>query len=379
MAGTPWNRVALGALAVLAALAVLLVVTDDPAPDPRPPAPPEPPRLLFGGALWTMPGGLSQTPGSPGVRDGLALVSQDGVTLVELATGMPRWHVLAGERLAGSADTYSSGGTLLGSGVLVRTRSGIAVLSRADGTVRWRAPVHAGAGERYVPVAADDRVVLVTIGPVRGGAPRVIAFDTATGRQRWLRAGLTPYSIAGPVVVGVTPPGTVAAWHLADGTPAWTLAGFTAARVALTAGGAVLVEGDAGGARPVRRVVAAATGEVLADLGGDPRTGPCAADTGTLIACPRARGPGDLVFETYDVGAGRVGTVASHQQPRAVCLVARDRLFGASERSYFAVTGRGRPVADHLPGRPVAVSGDYLVLRGDGGDPPLTSVYRMRK
>lgn len=375
---TPWNKVAVGALALLAAAAVLVVVTGDPAPDPDP-VHPEPARLLDGRLLWTRPGGLSATPGSPGVRDGLALLQHDGLTLVDLRTGDERWTVRPAARLAGSQEVYSSGGTLLGAGVLVRTSGGVALLSRDDGSVRWRAPVRAGAGERYVPVAADDRIALVTVGPIRGGAPLVLAVDAATGERRWSRDGLTPYAIAGDVVVGVTAGGAVAAWDLATGATAWTYTGLAAARVALTAGDAVLVEGRGRSEAPVRRVLSAATGELLAQLGGDPRTGPCAADAATLIACPLVRGRDELAFETFGLGDHLVRTLSGGYRPQAVCLVGPDDLFAAAESAYFAVDRRGRLVADRLPGRPIAVSGDYLVVRTDTGDPRLTSVYRMRK
>jgi outer membrane protein assembly factor BamB len=245
--------------------------------------------------------------------------------------------------------------------------------------VRWHVPVRAGAGERYVPVAADDRVALVTVGSIRGGAPRVVAVDTATGAVRWTRDGLIPYSIAGDVVVGVTAGGVVAAWDLATGATAWTYTGLADVRVALTARGTVLVEGHAGSGMPLRRVLSARTGELLAQLGSDPRTGPCAADEATLIACPLARGRGDLVFETYGLADHLVRTLSGGYRPQAVCLVGPDALYAAAESAYFAVDRRGRLVAGRLPGRPVAVSGAYLVVRTDTGDPPLTSVYRLRK
>lgn len=375
---TPWNKVALGALALVAAAAVLVVVTGNPASEPDP-ADPEPSHLLDGDLLWTRPGGVSATPGSSGVRDGLALLQHDGLTLVDLRTGDELWTVRPAARLAGSTEVYSSGGILIGAGVLVRTRGGIALLARADGSVRWRAPVRAGAGERYVPVAADDRTALVTVGPIRGGAPRVLAVDTGTGQVRWTRDGLSPYAIAGDTVVGVTADGTVAAWDLATGATAWTYDGLSAARVALTASDVVLVEGGTGSGSPVRRVLSAATGELLAQLGGDPRTGTCAADGATLIACPLVRGRDDLVFETFGLADHLVRTLSGGYRPRAVCLVGPDDLFAAADADYIAVDRRGRLVADRLPGRPVAVSGDYLVVRTDTGDPPLTSVYRMRK
>jgi hypothetical protein len=382
MAAAPWQKVAPGVLAVLAAAAFLVVVTDDPGADPDPARPgpsPRPTVQLVGESLWSRVGDLSTTPGTPAARDGLVLVARDGLTLVELSTGRARWTVPAGARLAGSSEVYSSGGTLVGAGVLVRTRTGIALLSRDDAGVRWRAPVRAAAGERYVLAAADDRTALVTVGPTRGGVPRVVALDVRTGRPRWAREGLSPSAIAGDVVVGVRVgagvgsagrDGPVTAWHLATGATAWTLTGFTTARVALTAGESVLVEGRTPQGTLVRRAVRAATGAPLADLGGDPRAGLCATDDRTLIACPHGR-----AVETFD--GHRRQTYAGDFQARSVCLVGPDHVFAADATSYFALDRRGRPVASYLPGRPVAVSGDHLVLRGDAGDPPVLSVYEL--
>lgn len=374
MAATPRQRIAPGALAVLAAAALLVVVTDDPGADPDPvrPSPaPDATSQVLGESRWSRVGDLSTTPGTPGARDGLVLVQRDGLTLVDLTTGRPRWTVAAGARLTGGTDVYSSGGTLVGAGVLVRTRAGIALLSREDGSVRWRAPVRAAAGERYVLAAADDRTALVTIGPTRGGTPRVAAVDVRTGRPRWARQGLSPpYAIAGDVVVGSSGE-TVAAWDLATGDTAWTPTGFATTRVALTAGDTVLVEGATPRGTPVRRVVRAATGEPMADLG-DPRAGLCATDSRTLIACPRGG-----AVETFELAGHRRHTLSGDYRARSVCLVGPGHLFAASATGYFALDRRGRLVARDLPGRPVAVDGDHLVLRGDAGDPPVMSAYAL--
>jgi hypothetical protein len=370
MAATPWQKLAPGVLAVLAAAALLVVVTDDPGAHPDPVSPAPPPTIL-GDSLWSRVGDLSTTPDTPGARDGLVLVQRDGLTLVDLTTGQARWTVPAGARLAGGTEVYSSGGTLVGVGVLVRTRTGIALLLRDDGRVWWRAPVRAAAGERYVLAATDDRTAVVTVGPTRGGAPRVVVLDVDTGRPRWAREGLSPNAIAGDVVVG-SAAGTVTAWDLATGDTAWTLAGFTTARVALTAGDVVLVEGRTQRGTVVRRVVRAATGEPLADLGGDPRAGLCATDHRTLIACPRGG-----AVEIFELAGHRLRTLSGDYQARSVCLVGPDHLFAAGTKSYFALDRRGRLLAPHLPGRPVAVGGDHLVLRGDAGDPPVMSVYEL--
>ncbi|MGH3762342.1 PQQ-binding-like beta-propeller repeat protein [Actinophytocola sp.] len=383
MAGTPWDRVALGALAVLAVVAALTVVTDDPPRDADRPGPAS--ELLGAEPDWIRVGGLAAAPGSSGVRNGLVLLRQDGgLTLTDLRTGEPRWTVRAAARLAGSTEVFSGGGILVGAGVLVRTRTGIAMLSPDDGTVRWRSVVRAPPGERYALVAADDETALVTVGPTRGGPPSVVAVDVGGGERRWARAGMWPHGIAGDVVVGETAlaGGTVAAWDLATGVPAWTLTGFVTARVALTADDDVLVEGRTGPSRWARRVLEAATGEPLADLG-DPRAGPCATDWRTLIACPLVRGGRDHAVETFGVADRRVRILSGDYRPEYVCLVGAGHVFGASPRSYFAVAagsrGAGRLVARDLPGRPVAVTERYLVLRHDSGDPPSTSVYRLRK
>ncbi|MGH3879210.1 MAG: PQQ-binding-like beta-propeller repeat protein [Actinophytocola sp.] len=393
MAGNPWSKVALGALAVVAAAAVLVVATDEPAPDP---ARPEPTRsadpdgateLLGDGPAWTQPGSPVATPGSPGVRNGLVLLQREEgrgeLVLVDLRTGEPRWSLPFDSALAGSAERFAGGGILIGNGVLVRTRTGVALLSLETASLRWRADVRSGAGERYVLAAANDETVLVTVGPTRGGPPRVLALDAGTGQRRWERAGLMPHGMAGGVVVGETAPGgTVAAWSTASGATAWTLAGFASARVALTADDDVLVEGRTDAGEPVRRVYEANDGEQLVELG-DPGVGACATDGVRLIACPRANGPRDRVLQTFDVADRRTRTLSGEFRPEFVCLVGPDHVFAASAEAYFVVARGGALVAPDLPGRPVAATEDHLLLRsdvaGDTADPPLTSAYRLRK
>jgi outer membrane protein assembly factor BamB len=386
MAGNPWSKVALGALAVVAAVAVLIVATDEPAPDP---ARPEPSgsagatELLGDAPVWTQPGSPVATPGSPGVRNGLVLLQREEgrgeLVLVDLRTGAPRWSLPFDLALAGSAERFAGGGILIGNGVLVRTRTGVALLSLETASLRWRADVRSGAGERYVLAAANDETVLVTVGPTRGGPPRVLALDAGTGARRWERAGLTPHGMAGGVVVGETSPGgTVAAWSTANGATAWTLAGFASARVALTADDDVLVEGRTDAGEPVRRVYEAGDGEQLVDLG-DPGVGACATDGVTLIACPRANGPRDRVLQTFDVADRRTRTLSGEFRPEFACLVGQDHVFAASAEAYFAVARGGALAASDLPGRPVAATEDYVLLRNTAADPPLTSAYRLRK
>jgi outer membrane protein assembly factor BamB len=378
--GVAWHKVAVGALALVAAAALFAVVTDEPAPDAKP-APDEPSALLAEPPAWGRAGDLSAAPGSTGVRDGLALVSFQGLSLVDLDTGDARWTVPPGGRLAGSTELYSSGGTLLRSGVLVRTRTGVALLSRDDGTVVWHVPVRAGAGERYVPVAADDRTALVTVGPTRGGAARVIAIDVASGRQRWSRDGLVLSAMADGVVVGTvvgtTPGGAVAAWDLDTGRTAWTHSDSDSARVTLTAGDAVLVEGR--GAAPARQVVSATSGELLAKLAGHPGTGTCATDGRTLIACPLVRAGGRSAFELYDVPARRVSALSGDFDVRSVCLVTANLIVGANDEGYLVVDREGRVRSSHLPDRPLAVDGKYLVTRSGPAGPPTISAYRLNK
>jgi outer membrane protein assembly factor BamB len=374
--GVAWHKVAVGALALVAAVALFVVVTDEPAPDAKP-APPDPGVLFAEPPAWGRVGDLSAAPGSTGVRDGLALVSFQGLSLVDLDTGDARWTVPPGGRLAGSTELYSSGGTLLRAGVLVRTRSGVALLSRDDGTVVWRVPVRADAGERYVPVAADDRTALVTVGPTRGGTARVIAVDVATGTQRWSRDGLLLSAMAEGVVVGTTAGGAVAAWDLDTGRTAWTLSDSLGARVTLTAGAAVLVEGQ--GAAPARQVVSATSGELLAKLAGHPSTGTCATDGRTLIACPLVRAGGRSAFELYDVRARRVSAMSGDFDVRSACLVTASLIVGANDEGYFVVDRDGRVRASNLPDRPLAADGNYLVTRAGPADPPRISAYRLNK
>jgi outer membrane protein assembly factor BamB len=373
--GVAWHKIAVGALALVAAVAVFAVVTDEPPPDERP-APDVVPVLLTEPQAWGRVGDLSAAPGSTGVRDGLALVSFEGLTLVDLDTGDARWTVPPGGRLAGSTEVYSSGGTLLRAGVLVRTRTGIALLSRDDATVVWRLGVRSGAGERHVPDAADDRTALVSVGPTRGGLTRVIAVDVASGTQRWSRDGMILSAMADGVAVGTTDRG-VAAWDLGTGRTVWTRDDVTAIRGTLTAGDAVLVESQ--DTTPGREIVSATTGELVAKLAGHPSTGTCATDGRTLIACPLVRAGGRSAFELYDVRARRVTAVSGDYDVRSVCLVTANLIVGANDAGYFVVDRHGRLRAPHLPDRPVAADGKYLVTRSGRAGPPTISAYRVNK
>lgn len=374
MAGTPWHRIALGALAAVATAAVLAVATDERPPDPVRPRPVAP--LLTDGPVWTRIGTPVSTPGSPSARGGLVLLQRaEGrgeLILVDLETGVLRWSLPFGAPLSGGADRYAGGAILIGNGVLVRTRTGIALLSAAAGRMLWRTPIRSGPGERHVLAAADDETALVTVFPTRGGVPRVVAVDLSAGAPRWARAALSPYGLVADVVVGVTAPrGTVAAWDAATGAPRWVLTGLASARVALMADDDVLVEGRTAAGEPVRWLLEAGTGERLAEFG-DPRGGGCATDGVTLIACPR-----DGTFETWGVADRQRRTVSGDFRPEVACLVGPDHIFAAGARSYFAA-GRGGTLADPaLPGRPVAVSEGHLLLRTDTGNPPLTSAYRL--
>jgi hypothetical protein len=114
MAGNPWSKVALGALAVVAAAAVLIVATDEPAPDPVRPEPSgsaDATELLGDAPVWTQPGSPVATPGSPGVRNGLVLLQREEgrgeLVLVDLRTGEPRWSLPFDLALAGSAERFA--------------------------------------------------------------------------------------------------------------------------------------------------------------------------------------------------------------------------------------------------------------------------------
>ncbi|HEY0451518.1 PQQ-binding-like beta-propeller repeat protein [Actinophytocola sp.] len=387
---------AVGALVAVAAVAVALVVTDDPGrQQPGPtvaPAPRPVPVLLDEEPEWSRLGALA-APEHLSVRDGTVLMYRPGeLSLVDLRTGEPRWTVRTGAALpggpattgtTGTTGTYDGGGLLVGDGVLVRyragPRTGIARLAAADGSVAWRREL---AGPLDL-VTADDRRALVMV----GGA-RVVALDVGRGGPLWERTGLWPYAIAGDVVVGETvrgvrrtgPPteGTVAAWNLATGAPAWTLADLAPARVTLTAGDVVLVDGFRTG-RPERGrwVVDARTGRRVHEVGAAPVEDSCATDGRTLVACAVVEDSGALDIETFRVAGRRVETLRGDYRSQAVRLVGPDHLVAGDSRHFVALDRRGRVVARNLPYPPAAITGEYLL--SSVGDPPLIAAYRFQK
>ncbi|MPZ83015.1 MAG: PQQ-binding-like beta-propeller repeat protein [Actinophytocola sp.] len=381
---------AVGALVLVAAAAVVVVATGDPPedkPEPPPTVPPTamaaPAPLLGDSSDWSRLGALA-APERLAVRDGAVLMVLNGeLTLVDIESGDPRWTVRTGAALRGATETYDGAGLLIGDGVLVtyRTggRAGVARLSTADGAVQWRREL----GARVELETADDRVVLVVV-----DAARVVALDVTAGRPYWARTGLWPHAVAGDVVVGETvrneqrtgrpTEGTVAAWDLATGEPRWTLADLDPARVTLTAGDVVLVEGfpAAGPKIPTTWVVDAGTGRRLTALGTAPLEDNCATDGRTLIACSVLESSGSLDIDAFWVEDREVETLNGDFTSHAVYLVGPSLIVAGDSKHYVAIDRGGRLIARNLPYRPVAITGEYLLT--STSQAPLLEVFRLR-
>lgn len=399
MSGLRWNRTvlgSLGALLLVAAAAVTVVATDDLTDDKTAyptertteptvaPAPVVAPVQLADEPDWSRLGALA-APALLAVRDGTVLMFGDGeLALVDLRTGDPRWTVRTGAALRGGTETYAGGGLLIGGGVLVTYRAGgragIARLSTADGSVQWRREL----GTRVEPVTADDRIALVEVDD-----GRMVALDVVAGQPYWAAPGRWPHVIAGDVVVGETvrderrsdPPagGTVAAWDLATGAPRWTLAGLNPARVTLSAGDVVLVEGfpAAGPKVPAKWVLDARTGRRLSVLGTAPLANNCATDGRTLIACSVLERSGALDIDVYWVEDREAQTLLGDFTLHVVYLVGPTLIVAGDSKHYVALDRGGRLVARNLPYRPVAITGDYLLASAAG--PPLLVAHRLHK
>ncbi|MDS0260182.1 PQQ-binding-like beta-propeller repeat protein [Haloarcula sp. S1CR25-12] len=125
--------------------------------------------------LWTTDLGASLT--DPVVAGETLYVGADeALHAVDARTGDQQWQ----QSLSGTAETP----WVVGESVMVPTDSGVAALAVADGSERWNAdlPSKVDAGV----FAADHGVYAL----VDGEEPTVVAFDSASGTERW-RTALT--------------------------------------------------------------------------------------------------------------------------------------------------------------------------------------------
>ena len=369
-------------LAVLAALAV----TGCSTPEAQPPAPTTTttpakstlPRLdVAAEATWT-----GHEVFDAQLRDGTALViGHRAFQVIDTETGDVRWEVDSATDLGDGATWDSSIGTphLVGEGRNLAVVSsyyrpskveyGLALFSAEDGRVLWRTTTDEGAKLRV----ADDRIVLVTV--TEGGTVvepsdlRMIAFDTRTGDKLWERTGTWPTAIAGDTVLGVNVLGeddstlsvnldaVAAAFDAATGKPRWDLGSrYRGSEVVFAVGDTVLVHATTSTKEEAELVlVSTKTGKHVADIGAS-ESALCVTDRDTTIGC-FLNGNSVAVYGLDDQEVTHV-TVEDVLE-----AVGQNRIFlGGVGDSHYSVDLTGKKLDEQLPGEPVTITDDHLVV-----------------
>jgi hypothetical protein len=402
-------------LAGLTVVAAVLGGCDTVESTPKPPEPTVKPVELTA-MPWTVKADQDTI---PQLRDGVVLyVDQydiDGdvskeqrIVLADAATGTPRWT--SGGALPGGLvwDALTRPVLVAHDGavaVLVEycTTScvgnpggdGIALLSGTDGSVLWQAKTVTGTADAQTRLhVVDDDTAVVTVQPGTGTfgvddpkALRVLAFDLATGKERWETSGVWPQRIAGDVLLGAVgkqePPAhpdfapppvddgeetTVAALDLATGRELWRT---PATRLVAVAGNSALVFGAA------QEVVDALTGQRIADFADAASPYGCAGNVdSTLIACATRDAQRIRTFDTRDRSmAVSRGFAAS--------TVWRDRVIDWDGDPVTTVDRAGNRVDDPLPGAIIDASGDFVLVadmetRGPTVEATHVVVHRLK-
>jgi outer membrane protein assembly factor BamB len=346
--------------------------------------------------LWT--GG---TKGAPRRADGFALHGEslvmfngpdkdhlDRLSVVDAATGKPRWSVSPARPLPGGhGESWYGRGTFDSPQVVDRGRDwgvlvttvregstrqkayGLALLSGENGQVLWRRPLVAAtdapAHDRYVYPAqllTDGGTALVSLHPEAGGPLaelKLTAVDALSGKRLWTRTGLRPSALAAGSVVATEWPGptsaplddtrtgTVTVLSAATGRTRWSLSGRMPAASAFAVAAGLLVVREVRNGRlgaPVILDVTAGT-----EVGRMPETtGNCADDGTALIACDTLV-PEPRVF-TIRADERRL-RVSGHETPVGpVTLVKDGRLYYGDTDAPGEETDRsGTPLAGALP------------------------------
>lgn len=371
-------------LAVLTALAVTSCSAVEVRPVPNSPTTTTsaksalPPLDVATEAAWTSDVGTELR-----LRDGTALaVGDDAFQVIDTGTGDVRWSVNSGTEIAGGKwDDYVGAPFLVGEGrnLAVLTayyrlgednEFGLALLSAEDGRELW----HTSTGEGLRLRTADDRIALVTV--TEGASPsevarlddlKMIAYDVRTGDKAWERTGAWPTAIAGDTVFGVraleddawesslNSTAVAVAFDAKTGEPRWDLEDrYEASEVVLAVGDVVVVH-TTRSKEPVATLVAlsAESGEHVADIGEAPKAY-CETDGEIIVACT----PNGRSISVFQVDGKKVTQLSVDG---ALDTVGRDRLF-VDGLNHYSVDLAGVTVDQSLPGKPVLVTDDYLVV-----------------
>ena len=319
--------------ALAAGLMTLCSCTSAPPPVPAPSAPspsvsaaPAPSALRLAAApLWSreskkyFPGKAPAAPISSVrtttiVGDAVLMIGhvpehrgQERLAVLDAATGKLRWSATAHEKVPGGGgilyDYMNAAlvGDPAGDWSLVvsyrrklggdKVEDGFMGLAGRDGRLLWKFPAQrvtrcscpwtVSTVALLGPVSATTVLVEMQTDRVKVGTveERTVAYDPATGRQRWAAKGVTPVRIAGDVVLVHRPklpekatdqvPPTLSALDLNTGKPRWDLAGRYPSSQLLGAGAGTVVVATGGDSRAfVDLTTGRELGAAPAELGG---------------------------------------------------------------------------------------------------------------
>ncbi|PSK82600.1 putative pyrroloquinoline-quinone binding quinoprotein [Murinocardiopsis flavida] len=372
--------------------------------------------------------------------DAVALIDGDrGLGVAAADTGRTAWSIAEDAELTGGGGAQyrhssSSGSPLLteagtGWSALVEyvqdsppgdtehTASGIAALSGADGSVRWKAridddlPALESGGYHLMAMEAGTEVAVGTVASGETGRAsreaRSVAIDAATGEERWRKKGLWASAVAGDTVLmqdareadlDATPEkslnggGSLVGVDAETGDVTWSLADrYGRAHAAATAGDTALVvaetASDNGAEEPDSAeflIIDARTGKVLVEFPEDGRP-ECASDDVDVIACTvDLGGKGFRQVATWRA-ADREGTVSAHVATGSVlhgawngALIAHS---GRRDGTAIALDPAGTTIAKDLQGQFLAGSDTHTLFAtyATGSTDPGYQVYRTAR
>ena len=288
---------------------------------------------------------------------------------------------------------------------------GVVALSVEDGTVAWLHPTLPSLSEDDPDLdrQRDLTTVVVADGNDGRGAPaavvgptmalngnenaapdefRTIALDPATGEETWSAEGVVGQRGAGGLLLATVPPegpsgngepaqGGPLALAMADGTERWNVAAeHTATNLLGTTENTLLTANVLGGAIGGHQVLDLTDGSVLHDLGRGmlhPQLDTAGAD---LVVGQDPDAPDTLLSVTPDepepLRAGRPNDSIAQ-----VSLVANGYVMitEATGRTTTVVDRSGTVLGPDLPGTPLRVTDDLVVLRKGSGPDSTFGVY----
>lgn len=283
---------------------------------------------------------------------------------------------------------------------------GVVGLSLRDGSVEWMHPtlpslseddpeldhqrdlttqvVSAGNGGLGAPAAVVGPTM--SINGSENAAPeefRTLGLDPATGEELWSKEGVVGQRGAGELLLATVPPdrgqsqGGPVALDLADGTERWNVAAEHTATSLVGAGAhTLLIANVLGGGIGGHQVLDLADGSVLHDLG-TRILNPLVDQHGTdLVVGTAAEDPYSLASVTPEDEEPLLSAQSFESTPQPT-LVADGYVLitDRGDQTTTAVDRSGNVLGSDLPGTPVLLTDDVVVLSKGSGPDSTFGVY----